>query len=64
MTVIEKLITVTIIALAAVITLMTVFGGVINLNDPRQLCLWKGGVPIQNETGRLVRCDFPVNINR
>jgi hypothetical protein len=28
-------------------------------SNPAALCLWKGGVPISDPEGRLVRCDFP-----
>lgn len=64
MTVIEKGIVAAIIGLVALIVMIAVFGGGIDLNDMRQLCLLKGGIPIQNEAGRLVRCDFPVTIER
>ena len=36
----------------------------VDLNNPRNLCLIKGGVPIVSKEGLLTSCDFPVNIGR
>jgi hypothetical protein len=40
-----------------------VLGGGFDPNDGRSLCMWRGGVPITDASGRLVRCDFPLNIH-
>lgn len=59
MTLIEKLILFVVVAIVAIIVL----GGGAPAASPEQRCTLYGGVPILNDHNRLIRCDFPVNVN-
>ena len=51
-----------VLAAVVALTVLQVVTGHLDLNDPRQLCQFRGGIAITDVDGRLTRCDFPVNI--
>jgi hypothetical protein len=53
------------IALLAIVAIVLVLGvGAMNVDTASDLCKFRGGVPIADRNGDLIRCDFPTVIHR